>query len=191
MKISHFPILAALALSLASCASTGGSWHYQSSDDKTITHGRAGQDLSIQSEGVTVQFRVPDGWKIVDSFEEPLDWDFAANAPHDERQFGVVVRADKKPGSSAKALYQDYLKEVHQLYDPKVRMTPEAPFTLKDGRSITPWRFSSQYWKERLVIIIPEGKAMTIFEFTAPTLESLKSSRGLIQQMLASYFKKS
>jgi hypothetical protein len=189
MKISALPFVAALALGLASCASSGG-WHYQSSDDKTLTHGRAGQDLSIQSEGVTVQFRVPDGWKIADSFEEPLDWDFAANAPRDERQFGVVVRADK-PGSTEKSRYQDYLKNVHQLYDPKVRMTPEAPFKLKDGRFITPYRFFSEYWKQRLVIIIPEGKAMTIFEFTAPTQESLKSSRDLIQRMLAAYFKKS
>jgi hypothetical protein len=176
----------ALVLGLASCSTQSGSWKYQSSDDKSITHGRAGQDLSIQSEGVTVQFCVPEGWKIVDSFEEPLDWDFAADAPHDAREFGVVVRKDKR-GRTAQGRYEDYLKNVHDLYDTKVRMVPDDPFVLKDGRTLTPYRYYSEYWKQRLVIILPQDGAMTIFEFTAPTLESLKSSHEAIQQMLGSY----
>ena len=142
--------------------------------------------MSIQAEGATVTFSAPSGWKVVDSIQEPLDWDFAANAPHDEREFGVLVRKDK-PGSTARGRYQDYLDNVHRAYDPKVCMSPDTPVTLKDGRVITPYLFCSKYWKQRLLFMIPEGKAVTVFEFTAPTEETLKSSRGLINQMLASY----
>jgi len=174
MQTSRF-LLAALVLALAACASQNPAGKSQ-----------AGQNLKLKAEGVAVQLRAPDGWKVVSSKDEPMDWDYAANAPKDPREFGVILRKDDPKAAAAKR-YQDYLANVQQHYDPKVRMAPEAPFTLKDGRSITPYRFSSAYWKQRLVIIIPEGKAATVLEFTAPTLESLKGSHELIQAMLSTY----
>jgi hypothetical protein len=66
-------------------------------------------------------------------------------------------------------------------------MTPEAPLRLADGRTITPYRFSSSYWKERLLVIIPEGKTATVFEFTAPNQAAFTKSRTLIEQVFATY----
>jgi hypothetical protein len=166
-------LLITLVLGLAACASQNPA-------------GQAGRNLKLKAEGVTAQFQAPDGWKVVDAKNEPIDWDYAANAPRDEREFGVILQKDD-PKATTAGRYQSYLANVHAHYDPKVRMTPDAPFTLKDGRTITPYRFSSAYWKQRLVIIIPEGNAATTFEFTAPTLESLKASHELIQKMLSTY----
>ena len=175
MNISRI-LLAAATLAFAACASTGSS-----------TSG-SGKNLSLKEKGVSVQVTAPSGWTVVSSKDEPLDWNYAGDPPtKDGRQFGV--RLDEV-GPHAATDYQAYLKNVHQLYDPKVRMAPEAPFTLKDGRKITPYRYYSKYWQQRLVIIIPEGNAATVFEFTAPTLESLRGSRELIQQMLNTYSKK-
>ena len=169
--------LAAITLAFASCASTGSS-----------TSNGGGKNLSLKEGSVSVQVTAPFGWKIVSSKDEPLDWNYAGDPPtQDGRQFGV--RLDEV-GPHAATDYPTYLKNVHQLYDPKVRMAPEAAFTLKDGRKITPQRYYSKYWQQRLVIIIPEGKAATVFEFTAPTLESLRSSHELIQQMLNTYTSK-
>ena len=168
--------LAAITLAFAACASTGS------------TSSGGGKNLSLKEGAVSVQLAAPSGWTVVSSKDEPLDWNYAGDPPtKDGRQFGV--RLDEV-GPHAATTYQAYLKNVHQLYDPKVRMAPEAPFTLKDGRKITPYRYYSTYWQQRLVIIIPEGKAATVLEFTAPTLESLRSSHALIQQMLDTYIKK-
>lgn len=173
MNISRI-LLAASAAALISCAGAGSS-----------TSSASGKTLRLKEAGAHVQLTAPAGWTIVSSKDEPLDWNYAANAPQgDKREFGI--RLDEV-GPHAATTYEAYLKNVHQLYDPKVRMAPEAPFTLKDGRQITPFRYSSPYWKERLVIIIPEGKATTVLEFTAPTLKSLRASHALIQEMLDSY----
>jgi hypothetical protein len=175
MNTSRF-FLAALALAFVACASTGSN------------SSGGGKTLNLKEGTVSVNLVAPSGWTVVNSKDEPLDWNYAASAPKDDgREFGV--RLDEV-GAHAATTYQDYLKNVHQLYDPKVRMAPEATFTLKDGRKITPYRYYSTYWKERLVIIIPEGKAATVLEFTAPTLASLRGSHELIQQMLSTYSKK-
>jgi hypothetical protein len=175
MNISRF-FLAAFTLALVACSSTG------------TNSPNGGKTLSLKEGTVSVSLDAPSGWTVVSSKDEPLDWNYAASAPKgDERELGV--RLDEV-GPHAATTYQDYLKNVHQLYDPKVLMAPEAPFTLKDGRRITPYRYYSAYWKQRLVIIIPEGKAATVLEFTAPTLASLRGSHVLIQQMLDTYGKK-
>lgn len=83
--------------------------------------------------------------------------------------------------------YRQYLKDVHRYYDPKVRMTPEPPFSLKDGRTVMPYRYESAYWKERLVVIVPEGEPAAVFEFEAPTIEALRKLRPEIEAVMQSY----
>jgi len=139
----------------------------------------AGKMLKLHDQGVTVELRAPAGWKVISSADEPLDWQFAVTAPDEKREFGIRLEANAAP--------KKYLSEIHHLYDPKIKMTPEPPLHLADGRSITPYRCSSSYWKERLLVIVPEGKTATILEFTAPDRAAFAKSRPLIEQIFASY----
>ena len=45
-------------------------------------------------------------------------------------------------------------------------MTAERPFRLQDGRGLTPRRYFSDYWGQRLVLFIPEREYTCEFEFS-------------------------
>lgn len=175
------------SLALTLCALTScASWHYRKTEDQKTTFGRSGQSLSLAEGNVKVSFQVPSGWKITSALDEPMDWDYAADAPNNKIGFGVSLEAQKSSLTIAER-QQAYLKNVHQLYDPKVRLTKAATVTLPDGRTIPSYRYTSSYWGERIVVIIPEGLYATTFEFSNRDQKSLQGQEGAIQKILSTY----
>ncbi len=176
-----------VALALALCALTScASWHYRKTEDQKTTFGRSGNSLSLAEGNVQVQFQVPAGWKITSALDEPMDWDYAADAPNNKIGFGVML-AEQKNSLTIPERQQAYLNNVHQLYDPKVRMEKAGNVTLKDGRVIPTYRYTSAYWGERIVIIIQEGDYATTFEFSNRDQKSLKGQEEAIQKVLGTY----
>lgn len=140
----------------------------------------------MKEGGVTVKMHAPVGWKLITSKEEPLDWNAVATAPGGKVEFGVDLRAGFA-GLNPRQQYEKYLAEVHKTYDPKVRIAEEPPIKLPDGRTLTPYRFFSDYWKERLTVIVPEGKMVTLFELDTPSKSALAASRAAVKAIFASY----
>ncbi|CAN5718035.1 hypothetical protein BH09VER1_BH09VER1_34410 [soil metagenome] len=177
--------LSALSLGLVGLTSCA-SWHYRKTEDQKTTFGRSGNTLSLAEGPVHVQFAVLPGWKIISALDEPLDWDYAADAPDNKIGFGVMLAAQKGSLTIAER-QQAYLKNVHQLYDPKARMEKAGSVTLLGGRVIPSYRYTSPYWGERIVVIIPEGAYVTTFEFSNRDQKSLKEQEGEIQKVLGTY----
>ena len=180
-RLLRFTLALALC-TLTSCA----TWHYRKTEDQKTTFGRSGQSLSLAEGNVKVAFQVPPGWKITSALDEPMDWDYPADAPDNKIGFGVRLDAQKSSLTVAER-QQAYLKNVHQLYDPKVRMAKASSVTLADGRIIPTCRYTSSYWGERIVIIIPEGSYATTFEFSNRDQKSLRGQGGTIQKVLGTY----
>jgi len=162
-------------------------WTYKTTEDGQFKLGRDGPNLSVEFRSIIVTFRVPDDWQISSCIDEPMDFIFTADSSPKGLSLAFTVDANASHLSLAR-LYDSHLKHIHEYYDDKVRMTAEAPFRLRDGRRLTPRRYFSDYWGQRLVLLIPEGDYTCQFEFTGRrSLSDLRDSHAAIQRILDSY----
>jgi hypothetical protein len=116
-----------------------------------------------------------------------MDSIFSAGSPGSA--FGLDFTVDDNPRKETVAeQYASYLKSIRTSADDKVQMRHEARFRLPDERELTPYRYFSDYWGQRLVLIIPEHEYTCRFEFSAhSSLAALRGSHGAIQRILESY----
>lgn len=170
-------------LILLCCTAGCSSWHYRGTPDHTTLYGRSGSNLSLASGSSRIQFAVPPGWKIISSLDEPLDWNYAADAPSRELSFGVSLDP-QSPTLTIPQRQQAYLAKIHQLYDDKIRSARASSFTLADGQSVPAYSYQSSYWGRRVVVIIPIGDSAATFEFSDPAHKFSEPSRAAMQQIL-------
>lgn len=170
----------------SSCSPVATHLRYRTTADRAAIIAHSERTCSIQTLGILVSFKAPPGWPVLDCVDQPLDWHFVASSPDSKVSFGMRVVGF---GGDLPILqqYQSYLEGIHRHNDDQVQMAPEAPLRLSDGREVVPYRYYSDYWKERLVVMIPEGGPTTIFEFDAPDLATLQSLRDTIREVIYSY----
>jgi len=162
-------------------------WSYKTTQDGQYKLGRNGSNLSVEVRNMIVTFRVPDEWRVSACTDEPMDCIFSAGSSPSGLSVAFSIYQESR-NLSLPEQYLSYLEGIHAHNDPKVRMSPEAPFRLSDGRKLTPHRYFSDYWGQRLVLLIPEGDYTCEFEFTAKrSLSALRASHNAIQQILDSY----
>lgn len=181
--------LVLLSLALVSLVTACSTWHYRTTSDRSVVYGRSGQSLSIRSGATQVQFTVPPGWKVVSPLDEPCDWDWAADAPSGQLSFGVRLEPSKQTLSMLER-HQAFLANVHKSYDPKIRLERTAPYTIANGQSVPAYLYTSAYWGQRTVVIIPEGANAVTFEFSSNTSKTTANQRTAIQQILGTYSEK-
>jgi hypothetical protein len=176
-----------LSVSLASA-----QWSYKTTQDGQYRLGRNGSDLSVEFRTIIVTFRVPQNWQIFACTEEPMDWIYSTASPTGfslDFRVGPITGLGENPDRlPLPEQYRRYLKAIHAVYDEEVKMSPETPFHLHDGRRLTPRRYFSDYWGQRLVLLVPEGENTCEFEFTAKwSLSGIRASHDAIQHILDSY----
>ena len=136
---------------------------------------------------MTVSFRVPPDWRVYACTDEPMNSIFSAGSPVSHFSLDFNVDENSRKLSLAEQ-YRSYLDFIRAHADDKVQMRREAKFRLPDGRQLTPYRYFSEYWGQRLVLLIPEGDYTCQFEFSArSSLAALRGSHTAIQQVLQSY----
>jgi len=177
---------------LLSVSLANAQWSYKTTQDGQYRLGRNGSDLSVEFRAIIVTFHVPENWQILACTEEPMDWIYSTGSPTGlslDFRVGPSTGLGENPGRlSLPEQYRRYLKAIHAVYDDKVKMSPETPFHLPDGRRLTPRRYFSDYWGQRLVLLVPEGEDTCEFEFAAKgSLSGLRASHDAIQHILDSY----
>jgi hypothetical protein len=172
---------------IAGITTADAEWSYKTTQDGQYKLGRNGPNLSVEVRNMIVTFHVPSEWRVSACTDEPMDCIFSAGSSPNGLSLAFSVYEDSRNPSLAQK-YRSHLEGIHAHADPKVRMHAEAPFRLADGRQLTPYRYFSDYWGQRLVLLIPEGQYTCEFEFTARrSLPALRASHGAIQQVLDSY----
>ena len=177
---------------LLSLSPANAQWSYKTTQDGQYRLGRNGSDLSVEFRAIIVTFHLPENWQIFACTDEPMDWIYSTVSPSG---FSLDFRVGPGNGSgenpdrvSLPELYRRYLKSIHAVYDDMVKMSRETPLHLPDGRRLTPHRYFSDYWGQRLVLLVPEGKETCEFEFSAKgSLSGLRASHDAIQHILDSY----
>ena len=178
---------------LFSISAANAQWSYQTTQDGQYRLGRNGSDLSVEFRAIIVTFHVPENWRILACTEEPMDWIYSTGSPSGlslDFRVGSSTGLGKHPGRlPLPEQYRRYLEQIHAHYDDEVKMSPEAtPFHLPDGRRLTPRRYFSDYWDQRLVLLVPEGEDTCEFEFSSRrSLSGLRASHDAIQHILDSY----
>jgi hypothetical protein len=136
---------------------------------------------------MVVTFRVPPKWNVSACTDEPMDCIFSAESSPNGLSLAFSLDRNFRSQSLSQQ-YRSYLDGIHGGADPKVEMRAEAPFRLPDGRQLTPQRYFSDYWGQRLVLLIPEGDYTCEFEFTAGrSLSAIRASHDAIQSILDTY----
>ena len=173
---------------LAGCS----TWHYKTTQDHQLKLGRSGQRISIESRGLIAQLQVPKGWTIWACTDQPMDSIFSAGS--NSKGVGFDLQEVDYGGRSltVEEQYKDDLEAIQHHSDPNVQMVAVPPFHLKDGRELPAYRYFSDYWGQRLEVIIPEGKESVSLEFSSSkrdssALKDLESSYGDIQEILNTY----
>jgi hypothetical protein len=162
-------------------------WSYETTPDGKSKLGRNGSSLSVEVGKIMVWFRVPKSWRVYACTKEPMDTAFSTGDPKGRLSADFTLYEDSRSLPEPE-LYRNYLEGRQSHNDPKIRMRTEAPFQLPDGRRLTPRRFFSAYWGQRMVLLIPEGGYTCEFVFTAGnSVDGLRKSHGEIQQILSSY----
>ena len=176
-----------LLVLLFGASATAGEWTYKTTEDGQFKLGRNGPNLSVEVRSMTVTFRVPEDWQITSCIDEPMDFIFAADSPANDLSLAFTMDKNVRHLSPA-GQYNSHLEHIRTVYDDKVQMSTERPFRLHDGRRLTPHRYFSDYWGQRLVLFIPEGEYICEFEFSAKrSLSDLRKSHDAIQRILDSY----
>jgi hypothetical protein len=171
----------ALLLVIAAASGAKADWSYKTTQDHQYKLGRNGPDLSVEVRTMIVSFRVPPDWHVSACTDGPMNSIFSAGGQ--VSPFGLDFTVEEPSRN-----YRSYLKFIRAHYDDKVEMRPEAEFTLPDGRKLTPYRYFSDYWGQRLVLLIPEADYTCQFEFTAlSSLAALRGSHTAMQRILDSY----
>jgi hypothetical protein len=136
---------------------------------------------------MVVSFRVPSGWRVYACTDEPMNCIFSTGSSPDGLSLDFTVEQNSRKQSLPQQ-YRSYLDFLRAHADDKVQMRPEARFRLPDGRQHIPYRYFSDYWGQRLVLLIPEGEYTCQFEFSARrSLSALRASHQAIQQIIDSY----
>jgi len=162
-------------------------WSYKTTQDGQFKLGRDGPNLSVEFRSIIATFRVPEDWQISSCVDEPMDFIFAAGPSPNGLSLAFTIDENARHLSLPRQ-YSSHLKHIQTVYDDKVRMSAETPFQLRDGRRLTPHRYFSDYWGQRLVLLIPEDEYTCQFEFTARrSLSDLRESHAAIQRLLDSY----
>ena len=179
-----------LILSVVLLFTGGGLARAQDEEPKPETKPRT---LVLEAEGgAKAEITVPAGVTVHSSADEPLDWNFAI--VDDKANIETGVRIDPlKPEDAKKteeAWQKAYLANVHELYDPKVEMKKDSELALADGKKVSGYVYTSEYWKTRLVVIIPGAKTVTTFEVNAQTPEELKVQDKAIAELIGSWKEK-
>jgi hypothetical protein len=134
-----------------------------------------GLEIEVVENGAKIYFSVPDKYTVHSAKEEPMDWDYALVDEKANFDFGIRAKAVKGAAKTVDELQADYLKGLHEMYDPKITSKKSLEFTLADGSKVHGFHYESDYWKYREVVIIPGKKAITIIEFHAEKPEVLKA----------------
>ena len=172
---------------IAVSGAADAQWSYKTTQDGQYKLGRNGPNLSAEVRTIIVTFRVPEEWRVSACTDERMDCIFSAGSSPSGLSLAFSIYQDSR-NLSLPHQYRSHLEGIHAHNDPKVRMSPEVPFRLSDGRRLTPHRYFSDYWGQRLVLLIPEGDYTCEFEFTAKrSLSVLRASHNAIQQILDSY----
>jgi hypothetical protein len=161
-------------------------WSYKTTQDGQYTLGRNGPQLSVEVRTMTISFRVPPDWNVSACTDEPMNSIFSAGSTASPFTLDFIVQQNSRKLSLVEQ-YRSHLKFIRGFADPKVQMRPETRFGLPDGRKLTPHRYFSEYWGQRLVLLIPEGEYTCQFEFSASSLTALRASHNAIQRILQSY----
>lgn len=160
-------------------------WKYETTPDKKVLLGRKETSVSIKTEGVTVRFDVPKGWKIVSCVEQRMVWHYVASAPDASLAFGVkIVRFKGNPPLEDR--YSNYLAGLQQGYDPNIVMAVDQPF-LVNGKTVSAYRYYSQGWGQRIVVMIPNGEVTTVFEFIVPPVLMTPAQHTFLQKIISTY----
>jgi hypothetical protein len=162
-------------------------WSYKTTQDGQFKLGRDGPNLSVEVRSMIVTFCVPEDWQISSCIDEPMDFIFSAGSSPNGLSLAFTIDENARHLSVPRQ-YSSHLKHIHAVYDDKVRVSAETPLQLRDGRLLTPRRYFSDYWGQRLVLLIPENEYTCEFEFTARrSLSDLRKSHAAIQRILDSY----
>jgi hypothetical protein len=177
----------AFLLVIAAVTEASADWSYKTTQDGQYKLGRNGSNLSVEVRTMTVSFRVPSDWHVYACTDEPMNSIYSAGTP--ASAFGLDFTVEENPHKQSVAeQYRSYLKFIRGSADDKVQMRPEAPFRLPDKRQLTPYRYFSDYWGQRLVVLIPEREYTCRFEFSAhSSLAALRASHSAIHRILQSY----
>jgi hypothetical protein len=179
-----YPCLLAV---VAGVNATDAEWTYKTTEDGQFKLGRDGSNLSVEVRSMMVTFRVPENWHITSCIDEPMDFIFAADSSSNNRSLAFTIDKNGRPMSLPRQ-YTSHLAHLRTVYDDKIQMRAEKPFRLHDGRLLTPQRYFSDYWGQRLVLFIPEGEYTCEFEFSGKkSLSDLRKSHNSIQRILDSY----
>ena len=155
MACTRIPCECLLAL-LFSVSVANAQWSYKTTQDRQYKLGRNGPNLSAEVRTMIVTFRVPPEWRITACTDEPMDCIFSAGSSPNGLSLAFSLYQDS-PKVSLPERYRRYLQSIHAHADRDVRMSAESAFRLPDGRQVTPYRYFSDYWGQRLVLLIPEG----------------------------------
>ena len=186
MACTRAPYGCMLAL-LFSVSGAKAQWSYKTTQDGQYKLGRNGPDLSVEVRTIIVSFRVPESWQVLACTDEPMDFIYSAWSSPSRLSLAFRVSENSRR-LSLREHYRSYLEGIHAHYDDEVKMSAETPFQLHDGRRLTPRRYFSDYWGQRLVLFILEGEYTCEFEFTAKrSLSRLRASHDAIQHILDSY----
>ena len=178
---------ACLLTLLASIGAGDAQWTYKTTEDHQFKLGRNGPNLSVEVRTIIVTFRVPENWRVSACTDEPMDCIFSAGSSPNGLGLAFSVYRDTS-NLSLSQRYRSYLEGIHEHADDRVRMSAEPPFRLSDGRSLTPRRYFSDYWGQRLVLLIPQREYTCEFKFTAKrSFSGLRASHQAIQSILESY----
>lgn len=187
MKKSALSLLAA-ALLLPLIASPLGAEEGQA---KTLTIKREGS-------GEEVRFSFPDRLTVHSAADEPMDWDYALVDEKADFDFGVRADVLQEGSDTAGKLAWDnidaveilqaaYLKDVHEMYDPKITSAPDLEFTRADGKTkVKGYLYQSEYWGHRIVVTFQLKAQIITVEFHAKTLETLRAQEATMKAVVAS-----
>jgi hypothetical protein len=172
---------------IAAVSAAEAQWSYKTTQDGQYRLGRNGPNLRAEIRTMIVTFRVPSAWHVSACTDEPMDCIFSAGSSPNGLSLAFSLYQDSRKLSLSQQ-YRSHLDGIHAHADRKVQMRSEAPFRLPDGRQVIPHRYFSDYWGQRLVLLIPEGDYTCEFEFTARrSLSGLRASHDAIQSILDSY----
>lgn len=161
-------------------------WTYQKTGDGQVALGRAAKAISLEVNGGRTEFKLPEGVTAISAVDEPMDWLYSLLREGTEVQVGIIT-GPAKPGEKVEDAFKQYLESIHQMHDPKVTMALGPEFTLPGGRKVPSMIYSSEYWKNRLVVIIPEERVRTMLELGAGSPDDLKKETPVLEQLLAGY----
>lgn len=132
---------------------------------------------------MTAYFQIPKGLRVSSCADGALNSHFSGSSTGDGFDFSVSLYEQPET-------YESNLAGIHDVHDDDVRLAPATSLTLHDGSKIVSYIYSSPYWGQELVVIIPHKKASTKFEFRNTKSKSkadLMRMHGKIERIIGSF----